>query len=86
MAPTISPSFCTIAAYSCALTSDSPRTDLCEISDGNTVGAFNTATGDYTFKSDDSVTYPPGVYTFEITAAVGDGPTKTATFTFQMTL
>lgn len=60
-----------------------PRTDLCDISDGDTEGSFDTANASYTFVTTDTVNYPAGVYTFEITANVY---TSSATFTFEMTI
>ena len=58
----------------------SPRTDLCDIVDGNTVGSFDASTGSYSFKSDDLEGVPEGVYTFEITMQAGTGATLVDTF------
>ena len=49
----------------------SPRTDLCDITDGDTVGSFDTSNGSYSFKSYDLIDYPQGQYTFEFTLVVG---------------
>ena len=63
------PNFCT-ADLSCAVSSG-PRTDLCDISDGLSMGMF-TPTGDYTFVSFDNMdVVVPGDYVFDITATVG---------------
>ena len=35
--------------YSCSMLASSPRTDLCSIIDGLTIGAFDTFTGNYSF-------------------------------------
>ena len=67
--------------YSCEVTG--PRTDICSITDGDTVATFDSITGDYTFTSYDMANYPPGAYTFTITGTVG---AKSVTATFVMTL
>ena len=64
------PPVCTVT-YSCSMIASSPRTDLCAIIDGSTIGAFNTLTGDYSFQSTDLANYPKGLYQFEITGTVG---------------
>ena len=68
-------------AYSCEVAG--PRTDMCSITDGDTVATFDPITGDYTFTSYDMANYPPGSYTFTITGQVG---AKFVTATFVMTL
>ena len=64
------PPVCTVT-YSCSMVASSPRTDLCQLIDGSTIGAFNTLTGDYSFQSTDLANYPKGLYQFEITGTVG---------------
>ena len=76
--------------YSCALTT-APVTftsseNLCFFVEGANMGAFNQVSGDYSFMFTDRDTYPPGVYTFTITASVGTVPTETTSVTFDMTL
>ena len=61
----------------------SPRTDLCNIVDGDTVGSFDESTGNYSFKSQDFVGYPEGVYIFEVTTVAG---AVTLVDTFEMSL
>ena len=78
MTPTVCINF---IDYSCAVTG--PRTDICEIVDGDTVATFDPATGDYTFTSIDMANYPAGDYTFTITGTVG---AKSVSETFVMTL
>lgn len=68
--------------YSCKV-SIGDRTDLCEITDGDTHGVFSVVTGNYEFYSIDMASYKPGAYTFEITGTVGS---KSASATFVMTL
>ena len=60
--------------------------NLCNFADGTNSGTFEPTTGDYSFEFTDYLTYPPGVYTFTITASVGTGPTETTQVTFDMTL
>lgn len=67
---TVDPPICSIT-YSCAMAILSPRTDLCNIISGSTVGAFSSATGDYTFTSTDTISFPEGSYTFSITGKTG---------------
>lgn len=64
------PPVCTVT-YSCSMLVSSPRTDLCSIIDGSTIGAFDPLTGDYSFQSTDLASYPKGLYQFEITGTVG---------------
>ena len=64
MAPyRVVPAVCKIV-YSCKIADLSPRTDLCNVVEGATVGAFNSITGSYTFKSIDIINFPPGSYVF----------------------
>ena len=79
---TVFPGVCNIV-YSCAIEVSSPRTDLCNIVLGSTVGAFNSITGGYTFKSIDNINFPPGSYTFQITGTSG---LKTIMKTWVLTL
>ena len=65
-----------IVTYSCTMLSSSPRTDLCSIIDGSTIGAFDPLTGDYSFHSTDLANYPKGLYQFEITGTVGTKSNK----------
>ena len=67
--------------YSCAVAG--PRTDICSITDGDTVATFDSSTGNYEFTSIDMASYPAGVYTFTITGTVG---AKSVTSTFVMTI
>ena len=60
--------------------------NLCNFVDGTNSGTFDPATGDYSFEFTDILTYPPGVYSFTITASAGTGPTETTQVTFDMTL
>lgn len=53
------------------MTASSPRTDLCNIVEGSTVGVFDPISGNYSFKSTDNAGFPPGSYTFEITGTSG---------------
>ena len=55
---------------SCGITSG-PRTDLCSIIDGSTVGNFNSENGYYSFQSVDIDNYPIGDYHFRITITSG---------------
>ena len=82
--PTVTPSFCEVT-YTCSLTADSPRTDLCNLSAAGASGIFDAATGGYVFSANDRDVVPTGIYTFEITASVGSG-TKTAKSTFLLNL
>ena len=59
------------------------RLDLCQISNGSTVGAFESSTGHYDFKSTDIENFKPGSYTFEITGTIGD-LSDSATFTMTL--
>ena len=43
----VNPSVCPVT-YSCSMQSG-PRTDLCTISDGTTIGVFSSSTGDFNF-------------------------------------
>jgi hypothetical protein len=86
--PVIIPSFCEPPVYTCAVTAG-VRTDLCIITDKDTFGVFDSATGNYSFRTFNLIDYPEGVYTFEITAVIGPDPlfpTKTVAITFDMTL
>ena len=67
--------------YSCAVAG--PRTDICSITDGDTVATFDSSTGNYEFTSIDMANYPAGPYTFTITGSVG---AKSVTSTFVMTI
>lgn len=49
-----------------------------------TTGTFNTATGSYSFASTDFDNFPIGIYTFEITASAGTGPTLSVMSTIEM--
>ena len=70
--PNLTPTYCSVD-YICSIdNTQSPRDDLCSISDGSTIGTFNTATGDYSFQSTDVINYPAGIYHFEITVVSGD--------------
>ena len=68
--------------YSCTVISG-PRSDICQITDNETISTFDTASGNYSFISLDMINFPPGDYIFEITGRVG---AKTATATFTMTI
>ena len=48
-----------------------PRTDLCSIIDGDTVGAFDITKGAFNFNSIDMANFPAGTYPMEITATSG---------------
>ena len=67
---TIDPIICPIT-YSCAILAGPSRTDLCSIIEGDTVGAFDPATGAYTFNSIDMANFPADTYQMEITATSG---------------
>ena len=87
--PVIEPAYCFDSiVYECSLTDDSPRTDICDITyDGDiVVSQFDPATGNYFFQATDVDNYPPGFYTFEITARVSTAPTVTAVSTFELEL
>jgi len=75
------PGICT-PVYSCNMVSG-PSLDLCAKADGTTQGVFSVITGNYEFYSTDMAKYPPGDYTFEITATLGSISKK---ITFVMTL
>ena len=64
------PSVCAVT-YSCAILAGAPRTDICSITSGATVGTFEPASGNFQFESTDMANFPPGVYQFEITGTVG---------------
>ena len=81
--PIASPAKCPIT-YSCSMPLGSPRTDLCDISDGDTKGTINPETGIYTFRSVNINDYPTGTYTFELTASIGTGPTASVKSTFKL--
>ena len=86
--PAIIPSFCGPPVFICAMTAGA-RTDLCDITDDDTFGVFDASTGNYSFRTFNLFDYPEGVYTFEITAAIGPDPilpTKTVVISFNMTL
>lgn len=73
--------------YSCGITAGS-RTDLCSIIEtnsvgGSSIGAFDPATGRFTFSSIDTVNFPPGTYTLDI---MGTSGSKTEVFTVDLTL
>ena len=68
---TVQPAACAVT-YSCALLAGSPRTDICSITDGSTVGTFDPTTGNFQFQSINPSGYPIGIYQFEITGTVGD--------------
>ena len=72
--------------YSCIV--KGPRSDICQITDNETISTFDTASGDYYFISQDMINYPPGDYIFEITGRVGAkvAGAKTVTATFTMTI
>lgn len=69
--PVMQPDFCFIPTFSCAMAASSPRTDLCDVVDGDSVGKFDLTTLTYSFTSVDVVGFPEGVYTFEITTVFG---------------
>ena len=75
------PGICT-PVYSCNMVLG-PRLDLCAKADGTTQGVFSVITGNYEFYSSDMANYPPGDYTFEVTATLGSISNK---ITFVMTL
>ena len=79
-----------LVTYSCALTTApvaiGTLPNLCNFIDGANSGTFDSASGDYSFVFTDILKYPPGVYTFTVTASVGTGPTETTQVTFDMTL
>ena len=65
----------------------SPRADLCDPLDTESAfSAFDSSTGQLQFRTNDPAAYPNGVYSFEITANVGSGPTATAVSTFELAL
>ena len=80
----VEPIICAIT-YSCAVKS-SPTlpsgTDLCDVAEDAASGVFDKITGNYDFSSLDMAKYPPGDYTFTITATVGD---KTVSKDFTVT-
>ena len=80
----VNPSSCSIV-YSCAVTSG-PRSGLCSISDGSTIGTFASSTGDYSFESYDVPNYPEGPYVFQITGTTGSNLDVTDTTTFTLNL
>ena len=75
------PSICTVT-YSCRILTG-PRTDICDISDGQTDGFFDISNGSYSFISIDTVNYPPGNYQMEITGTSG---LKSEAFTIDLVL
>ena len=79
----VEPSEC-LFTVACSVLSG-PRSDLCDISDGFTVGQLDM-NGVYTFQSNDVGAYPAGDYVFEITGTAGTHGDQTSTQTFTLTL
>ena len=79
----VTPALCVAnTTYSCQITSG-PRTDLCSITSGSTVGTFNSITGRFTFRSFETVSFPPGTYVMKIEGTSGS---KTQSFTINLLL
>ena len=69
--------------YSC--TNTGPRTDMCDVDTGGSVGIFDTTTGVYEFYSEDKEEFPPGTYTFFIEGVTGDPEViSESTFTLEL--
>ena len=80
---TVEPSTCEqYIEYSCQVTQGS-RLDLCSISDGDTAGVFDAATGRWQFTTVDVDNYLPGTYTIEVSGTVGQ---RTEVTTFEIVL
>ena len=54
---------------------DSPRLDLCSVTEGTLLAEFETMTRTFTVSvsNEDRESVPPGSYKFIITASIGDG-------------
>ena len=84
----ITPTHCgAYTTYACGITAGA-RTDLCSIVEpnavgGNSVGAFDSITGRFSFNSIDMIGFVPGTYTLEVTGTSG---LKTDSFTVDLVL
>ena len=56
-----------------------PRTDMCDVIEGDSAGVFDSTTGNYEFYSEDKNEFAPGTYTFTVTGSLGSF-VKTTTF------
>ena len=70
----VMPEFCTVV-YKCSLNEDSPRSDLCSVTEGTLSAEFDNMTRIFTLSvsNEDRESVPPGYYNFIITASIGDG-------------
>ena len=68
------PELC-IVAYKCSMDEDSPRLDLCSVTEGTLSAEFDNMTRIFTLSvsNEDRESVPPGHYNFIITASIGDG-------------
>jgi hypothetical protein len=53
------------------MAASTPGINLCAVSNGLSSSTFSATTGNYSFTTTDSTTYPPGTYNFEITLTIG---------------
>ena len=75
------PGFCEIS-YKCEVLEPSPRTDLCNVSTIGGEALFDQESLSYSLQVVDAIKFPPGTYTYRITASIGNHAGVSDSITF----